>query len=1161
MLPPRGGRALSDAAIPLGPFDLLAPFGKGGMASVWKGRHRGSGIDVAVKVLEGALSMDDMFKDAFASEVRAVVGLDHPGVVLVFDHGLVPREAALRSEGKLSEGAPYLVMEFASGGTLLDRPPGNWATLRAVLTAMLDSLAHAHARGVVHRDIKGGNVLLCGKNDLRPGWKLSDFGLALPVGGDEIADIFEDTAVGTPPYMAPEQFRGDAREYGPWTDLYSLACLTWLLTTGSAPFGKGNPAEMARAHRELPVPAWVPIIPVPPGLEEWLRRLLEKDPWDRYQSAAEALRALWTVDGSTRPAGPAPLPPPEASSVQLGPLLDSAPALSTVILELSEPMTAVPVPSPGRPRPPVAARANEAPFPRTWRLPVSRPDPIQLQGAGLGLLALRRTGVVGREGHRDQLWEALGRVYEGQGAELLLLHGEPGQGKSRLAQWLGERSAELGLARQVSARWGRAGGSGEGLGAMLVRHLALQDMSPRERRDTMHRHLARLGGDVGDVDALLALMAPADEALVGPRTTPEQRAAALTRLFEAEGQRLPVILWLDDVHHGPEGIALAEHVLQRAHPGGPRILILATSWTEPLGAQDAMGQALRGLIEHPRARDLPVRPLSEESQRRLLQSLLSLEPSLADEVHRKAEGNPLFAIQMVGDLAERGVLEPGPRGFALIRGARSSLPRDIYTLWQRRVERTVAPLGDAALAALEIASALGERVERSEWLAACARARLALPERLEAALLDGGLVTPDESGWSFSHGLLRESVERGARLAQRWEEWSGICADTLYELPGNTAGTRLERIGRHKMEARQWGAAFRVLTRAAAARRVSDDVVAGLRVLELAGEALSKLGAPPSDRRWGVLLAEVADAQLMVGDVPAAVEAAHELSGLARDYGWPEKEGQALLVLGQVQLREYRSAEALLLLRKALERLERTTMRDAIERATRLLARALSHEKQHAAAMDMANRALESAKASGDDQRIGEAMQTRAALHRDLHEPAEGERWTRRAAEHYVRAGHHVLVADAYSSLGEARREGGDLAEAKTWFLRARDQWRKVGSKHEVMGDLCAAGVDMEAGNPTEGLETVRRVLPTVEPGGYFEAVCWILFLQGATLTGEWRDGPFVLDRLEELARHRQLANPEFVQVVQEARARALRDGQIELTKRLLKLEDVLRVR
>lgn len=1155
-----------DAPIPLGPFDLLAPFGKGGMASVWKGRHRASRVPVAVKVLEGSLAIDELFKDAFAAEVRAVVGLDHPGVVLVFDHGQIPGSAAELSKGTLAEGSPYLVMEFASGGTLLEHPPRSWTELRDVLTAVLDSLAHAHARGVVHRDIKGGNVLRCADSDLRPGWKLSDFGLALPVGGDEVQDLFGDSAVGTPPYMAPEQFTGDARAYGPWTDLYSLACLTWLLTTGSAPFGKGTPGQLAKRHQEDPVPPYRPPAKLPSGLEGWLGRMLEKDPWDRFQSAAEALRALWALEGGHSPGGlPTGVGEREESSIDISDFLEEAPALSTVILELSEPMTSVPAPEGGVART-VSPGEAEVPFPSDWRSPSGRRDPIQLQGAGLGLLALRRIGVVGRENHRDRLWESLGRVARGNGAELVLLHGEPGQGKSRLAEWLAERSAELGVAKTVNARWGPIGGSGEGLGAMLIRHLALQGMPWGTRRAAVSDHLARLGGDETDADALMALMTPLDEETIAAaggltRTSPEQRFAALGRLLEAEGRRIPVLLWLDDLHFGPEGLAFVEHMLSRAHPGGARVLLVGTSWTEPLTRQSGVGPVLRGLLENARARDLPVRPLSDDSQKRLLASLLSLEPGLADEVNRRAEGNPLFAIQMLGDLAERGVLEPGPDGFRLMAGARASLPRDLYALWQRRLERTIAPFGEVALAALELAAALGERVERSEWVATCTRENITVPERLDAALFDGGLAVADESGWQFSHGLLRESVERASRLAGRWERWNNACADALYALPGNTAGTRLERIGRHKMEAREWAAAFRVLTRAAEVRTVGDDVRAGVRVLEAARTCLTKLELPPSDRRWGVLLASLGDAQLMLGDVTAATAAARELSRLAREYHWPDKEGQALLVLGQVQLREYRSGEALLLLRKALELLKKTTMAEKIERAHMLVARALSHERRFPEAEAMADLALVSAQRSRDDKRIGEAMQVKAALKRDQRRPNDAASWTRRAAEHFVHSGHHVLVADTYSSLGEACREAGQLKEAKEWFLLARDQWRKVGSEHEVMGDLCAAGVDMEAGEPASGIETVRRVLPRIRPGGYFEAVCWILFLQGATLLGDWSNGPFVVDRLEEMARHRQLANPEFIEVIRDARIRALKDGRMALGSRLLKLEDALQGR
>ncbi len=192
--------------VPLGPFDLYlhASAGKGGMATVWSARHRVTGTPVAVKVLDRVQAQDEIFVAAFASEVRAVAGLEHPSVVHVLDHGLVPALADSRSNGALPEGSPFLVMEYASAGTLLSVPPPDGDGLIAVLRSVLEALAHAHARGVIHRDIKAGNVLLCGADDLRPGWKLSDFGLAVGLGDDPEASAFGDGVVGTPSYMAPE---------------------------------------------------------------------------------------------------------------------------------------------------------------------------------------------------------------------------------------------------------------------------------------------------------------------------------------------------------------------------------------------------------------------------------------------------------------------------------------------------------------------------------------------------------------------------------------------------------------------------------------------------------------------------------------------------------------------------------------------------------------------------------------------------------------------------------------------------------------------------------------------------------------------------------------------------------------------------------------------
>ena len=1133
------GPARDAAPIPLGPFDLLGTLGVGGMARVWRGVHRASGTQVAVKVLEGALAFDQVFQDAFAGEVRAVAALDHPAVVLVFDHGRIPAAVEEASRGALKTDAPYLVMEYAGGGTLLEHPPGRWAGLREMLSMTLDALAHAHARGVIHRDIKGGNVLRCSPTDLRPGWKLTDFGLALPIGGDDVEDVFGDTAVGTPPYMAPEQFTGEPRDFGPWTDLYGLGCLTWLLTTGAAPFGQGRPAELARRHAEWPVPAWEPVIPLPRELESWLRRMLQKDPWDRFQSAAEAARDLWAIDvqdlEQTVEEGRAALPSRPTD-----------PMVTTLITDLPEssPIT-IAIPREQLRR---LAPEERPPFPRSWRGPKSGRESLSLQGAGLGLLALRQSALVGREGQRDRLWVALERVYAGRGTEVTVLHGDPGQGKSALARWVCERALELGLAGVVRARWGGTPGPGQGLGAAIVRHFGLQGLELESARVRIAGRLLRLGGDVADVPVLLAT-AFGD----GPvRTTPNQRYAAIARFLEAESHQRPVILWLDDVHAGPEVPALLDHLLTRGREAG-QILVVATSWSDAF--RDDRG--LAELLEDPAVLGLPVGPLSVDEEMALLGSLISLEPGLAEVVRGRSEGNPLFAIQLVGDLAERGVLRTCPDGFALATGAEAALPADIHGLWQRRVERVIGPRGSEAVAAMEIGAALGDRVVRRELAAVALRCGMTLPRGFEGVLLDVGLGRAEDDGWSFSHGLLRESVRRKSIERGRWSRWNIAIADALSELPGERTGLRLERVGRHRFAAGQWDAAAEPLLAAVMDRVRGDDSPAGLRLLDLADEALELAGARANDRRRGRIVSARADAWMAIGDAAKAQAAANRVVKLARKHRWPDLEGRGLLILGQSHLREYRAADARLFLQPALARLEKTTDGEGTENAMRLLARALAHERKDARARAYAKRALASARQSGDHARIGLSLQVLAALARHDGDLDEAERVTRKAARHFERSGHQLLIADGYSTLAEARRELGDLKAARTWFEKAWRLWERIGNRHAAMGQLCVAGVDLESGDVETALPLIEDALSYVPKDSFFESIGWILKLQAVGVAERWDLLPGALNRLEVFAKRRMLSNPEYPGLIAEVRKKAKARGLRAEAARLLALEQM----
>lgn len=203
--------------------------GRGAMGTVVRGHHRGSQLPVAIKVLTGDRARESRFRASFEAEVRALAGLGHPAILAVLDLGVIDTAQASGTEGVLIAGSPYLVMELASGGSLRDQTRGaelNWEQIRFTLRAVLQGLAHAHSRGIVHRDLKPGNILLSGPLDPRQGPKIADFGLA------HIADETEASsntmaAAGTPAYMAPEQFKGHFRDFGPWTDLYALGCLAF----------------------------------------------------------------------------------------------------------------------------------------------------------------------------------------------------------------------------------------------------------------------------------------------------------------------------------------------------------------------------------------------------------------------------------------------------------------------------------------------------------------------------------------------------------------------------------------------------------------------------------------------------------------------------------------------------------------------------------------------------------------------------------------------------------------------------------------------------------------------------------------------------------------------------------------------------------------------
>jgi eukaryotic-like serine/threonine-protein kinase len=267
-------------------YEIGGVLGRGGMAEVHRGRDLRLGREVAVKVLRSDLARDPSFQVRFRREAQAAASLNHPAIVAVYDTG----------EDRTSLGAtPYIVMEYVEGETLRDvlrregpLPPERAMTLSADICGALD---FSHRNGIVHRDVKPGNVMITPQGSV----KVMDFGIARAV-SDSAATMTSTAAViGTAQYLSPEQARGegvDAR-----SDVYSLGCLLYELVTGAPPFTGDSPVSVAYQHvREDPrLPSSInPAIP--PELDAILLKAMSKNPANRYQSAAEMrndlLRAL-----------------------------------------------------------------------------------------------------------------------------------------------------------------------------------------------------------------------------------------------------------------------------------------------------------------------------------------------------------------------------------------------------------------------------------------------------------------------------------------------------------------------------------------------------------------------------------------------------------------------------------------------------------------------------------------------------------------------------------------------------------------------------------------------------------------------------------------------------------------------------------------------------
>ena len=1089
-VPQLWGEGPAPYSIPLGAFVLQAPIARGGMGEIWQGVHPRHGVPVAVKVMTAEQLRIDEYREAFQKEIRAVARLSHEGIVIVLDHGVVDEFAREASANLLREGSPYLVMELSTGGTLHSVRVRGWTQLEGVLLRLLDALAHAHARGVIHRDIKPGNVLLPGPEDPRQSIKLTDFGTSHASDQGARAGL-QEQLFGTLQYMPPEQIEGRWRDYGPWTDLYALGCMAWRLASGKLPFDHSEPRDLLRAHLHSDPPPLEPSVPVPPGFEAWLRRLISKKEGERFQRAAEAAWALEQLGRATKPPGwdeptDGPLEPvvglepmtrvpwaPQTLTAQRQALAGKDSGAGPARLSAEEPHH-------------THSPSDVPPIPKSWRRPHSRPPTMRLVGAGLGLYGTRTIPVVDREGERNRVWELLTQLHADGDPRLLLLDGASGTGKSRLVEWICQRAHELGVATVLQATHSDLRGRFDGLGPMVARHLHTLGLDRRETVARLQVLLANQGiKDPGEVDALTELVLPRtqseqDEGARGVRfASPTERHVLVRRLLKREAGHRTVLLWLDDVQWAQDALDFTAHLLRSRATHPVRVLVLATLRSEALARGSAEEASLDELLQLEGAHRLHVRPLEAQDTLKLVEELLYLTGDLATAVADRSGGNPMFAVQLVGDWVQTGRLRPGARGFEL-QGEATTVPDDIHQIWEAPLRRLLDKRPESDRIALELAAVLGREVDYEEWNTVCRKAGHRPQGDLLDELVAQGLARGGRYRFSFVHGLLRESIERAAREAGRWQAHNRLCAAIFAE-----EGASPEQLGRFLAEAGDVAAAVTPLLEGARRLMARGDYTRAIAVLDRREQAIRRADLARADEAWPEGRIVKIEALWRLGNMDEASQLLDKLMKAYDRFGWSYDLRCRVLGLQARFLHSQGESRKAVSVAREAEKLSGRLGNPLGTAATRrILGSILAELGELDTAEALARTARSEYEAFGDEVGQWECDLVLFTLLKQAGRLREAASILERAMAFHEREGRRQDVAGCLNNLGEIERLRGNLGRAESCYRAARVIFESIGAAGKTIVDANLGLVLLERKRFVPAREALQRALSAFEAQG-----------------------------------------------------------------------------
>lgn len=671
-----GSEALEGDVI-AGRYRVDGILGEGGMGIVYRCHDLNENETVALKrVIVPESEFAEEYIMWFYKEARALAAVDHPGIV------------GARDFGRLRDGSPYLVMDLAPGVSLHDLAHAGlrWPAIWHVVDQILGALGHAHARGIIHGDLKPSNVLVEEVAGEPPLVHMLDFGLAWlkrethdeRLDGEKAPEFKPHAGAGTPGYMAPEQIQHEQHHVCGATDLYALGCILYRLIGRGPPFG-GTAKELLRQHAFKEVPRLAPAIDVPDGVVDVVMRMLEKQPWHRWEYAAEA-RRRWA---------------------QFRPINSSE---TDFVLPRIRPAETRALPK-GR------GFAGRNPH-----LEVDRERTT-------GLLSIRQSPLVGRQEIRQQLRELCDEVIDGIGARhrLVILVGPAGAGKSRIAEWLCQAVHEEGTMIPLWARYRAVRGPLDGVVGAITRYYNFE----RADRNTIeHSLLRRWNVKEGDKNGRTWVAGaaewfrprnPGEESALGPsgvRFTLDTLATRRTvsrHVVRRVGAGKKLLIWLDDLHNASESTFEGFRRMHIEDADQPYVIV-ATVRAEDVHLGTPAAERLRQLREHMDGVAIDVTPLEPETTRQLIRKSLNLEDDAVEEATRRSRGNPLFALQQLHAWALEGSIELRGQHYHVPPEVLAVRPKTTAELWQSRLQAVPEEFRVSALAVAAISSDLRREV-------------------------------------------------------------------------------------------------------------------------------------------------------------------------------------------------------------------------------------------------------------------------------------------------------------------------------------------------------------------------------------------------------------------------------------------------------------------